>query len=669
MVEHLGVCNVLTVLADRLGWRDADRFLQKTTFTFDLSVLELFAPLVTGSLLTFAEPGRQGDSAYLIDLITRDELTVSFFVPSMLRVFLDHPDAGRCTSMRHVLCSGEAMTPDLVERFAQVMPWAELHNMYGPTEASVEVTVVRCEPGWTGSIGAPIRNTRVYVLDHEMRPLPAGIPGELLIGGPQVARGYLNRPDLTAERFVLVDGERVYRTGDVARWRDDGTLDYLGRSDDQVKVRGYRIELGEIEAALAEHPDVARAAVTVRDDSVGRRLVAYLIPGPGGMPSASALRAHLGDLLPGYMIPALFLAVDDFPLSRNGKLDRRELDRRALDRRALPEPEGPAGSAFVAPRTPVEETLADLWAELLKVKQVGVHDNFFELGGDSLVATRLLATIHEVFDVEFALRTLLEAPTVARMAEAVQNAGRRDGGAGTGDGAVLLRPGDTSRPVFLVHPDSGSPYPYLPLARALDLPHAVIGLEASGLREGGVAWETIGEAARAHVETIRRVQPSGPYLLVGWSVGGQIALEAARILTGRGERALTVMLDSRTAASMETDPEAVAQFEALRARVADADPGPVQRMFRVIVNLVAAARSETMTPYAGPVVLVCAADTDDLGSAGREASWRAVVPDLTVRHSPGDHLTMVKPPHVTALAAVLDEVLGNAFPTTEGGRR
>jgi acyl-coenzyme A synthetase/AMP-(fatty) acid ligase/acyl carrier protein len=394
--------------------------LQKTPFSFDVSVWEFFWPLITGARLVVARPEGHRDPAYLSEVIHTHGVTTLHFVPSMLRAFVEHGDAGRCASLRRVMSSGEALPAELVGRFFEVLPRAELHNLYGPTEAAVDVTYHACSPGDAERvvpIGRPVANTRIYVLDRGGAPTPVGVPGELHIGGVQVGRGYLGRPALTAEKFIpdpfaSQAGARLYRTGDLARWRADGAVEYLGRMDHQVKIRGFRVELGEIEAVLAAHPALRETAVLAREDAPGDvRLVAYAAPA-GAAPDA--LRAYLRERLPEHMVPAAFVLLDALPLSPNGKLDRR----------ALPAPErGARGSApYVAPRSDAEATLAAIWSDVLGVEQVGVHDHFFDLGGYSLLAVQVASRVQAAFGVSLPLHTLFQAPTVEALSQRIARA-------------------------------------------------------------------------------------------------------------------------------------------------------------------------------------------------------------------------------------------------------
>ncbi|MET8543337.1 amino acid adenylation domain-containing protein [Kitasatospora sp. NPDC004799] len=411
VVAHDGVVNRLAWMHEDYGLTVSDRVLQKTPVGFDVSVWEFFWPLTTGATLVVARPDGHRDPAYLAEVIRAEGVTVTHFIPSMMQVFLLEPAARTCTSLRAVFASGEALSPELRDAFLRDVG-APLHNLYGPTEASIDVTAWECAPGTeTVPIGGPVANTRVYVLDATLRPVPVGVPGELYLAGVQLARGYLNRPGLTAERFVACpfgeSGERMYRTGDLARWREDGTLDYLGRTDDQVKVRGYRIELGEIEAAVLGRPGVAQAAVIVREDVPGdKRIAAYLVPATGATVDTTEVRTGLGTVLPEYMVPSSITLLDALPLTVNGKLDRR----------ALPAPETTAiQEAYRAPRTADEELLCEAFAEVLGLPQVGIDDNFFELGGHSLLAVTLVERLRSR-GLQVSVRALFQAPTAAGLA-------------------------------------------------------------------------------------------------------------------------------------------------------------------------------------------------------------------------------------------------------------
>ncbi|CAJ7045534.1 syringomycin synthetase [Burkholderia pseudomallei] len=413
MNEHRGVVNRLWWMQQTYALDERDAVLQKTPFSFDVSVWEFFWPLMSGARLVIAKPEGHKDPAYLSELIDRERVTTLHFVPSMLQAFLEDEGAARgCGSVKRVMCSGEALPPSLVKRFYRCLPDARLHNLYGPTEAAVDVTAWACdaeEGGASVPIGWPIANTRIYVLDGHGQPVPRGVAGELYIGGVQVARGYLNRPELTRERFVddpFVAGGRLYKTGDLARWRTDGSLEYLGRNDFQVKIRGFRIELGEIEAQLAKVAGVRETVVLARDSGSPageKRLVAYYT----GNADVAALREQATRHLPAYMVPSAYVRLDAWPLTPNGKLDRRALPAPADDAYARAEYEAPQGAK--------EEALAAIWKDLLPVERISRHDNFFELGGHSLLVIGLSEKLRAA-GLHADVRVVYRASTLADLA-------------------------------------------------------------------------------------------------------------------------------------------------------------------------------------------------------------------------------------------------------------
>jgi amino acid adenylation domain-containing protein len=419
MNQHRGVVNRLVWMQAQFGIGADDVVLQKTPFGFDVSVWEFFWPLQQGATLVMARPDGHRDPLYLQEVIEREGVTTVHFVPSMLQQFVEAVEAGRCASLRNVVCSGEALPPALVDRFYERFAGpVVLTNLYGPTEAAVDVSCWTCpRDGAAGvvPIGRPVWNTQLYVLDAALRPLPVGVPGEMYIGGVQVARGYQGRAALTAERFVpdpfsVQPGARLYRTGDRARWRADGAIEYLGRLDHQVKVRGFRIELGEVEAALRQARGVTDCAVVVREDETGdRRLVAYVV----GEAEAEALRDRLRRSLPEYMVPSAFVALDALPLTPNGKLDRK----------ALPAPElASAEERYEAPADETEQALAEIWAEMLRVDRVGRRDNFFELGGHSLSAAQMVSRVRQVLEVKVTVDELFTRPVLKDFAQRVMDA-------------------------------------------------------------------------------------------------------------------------------------------------------------------------------------------------------------------------------------------------------
>jgi amino acid adenylation domain-containing protein len=431
LCAHRGLVNRLVWMQRVYRLAVGERVLHKTAVTFDVSLWEMWWPLVAGGCVVVAAPGRQGDLDYLGGVLRRQAVGVAHFIPSLFAQFAGYRGAGRLADLRLVGCSGEALAGGDVARFYAWHSSAVVVNLYGPTEASIEVSSWACpRPGDAGAppIGAPIANTRLHVLDRWLNVVPAGVGGELFIGGVGLARGYGGRAALTAERFVADrfagDGSRLYRTGDRARWRADGVLEFLGRADDQVKVRGFRIEPGEIEAVLAAHRGVRTAVVTAAGDGT-QRLVAYLVPADqgAGVPPAGELRAFVRDKLPEFMVPAVFTELASLPLTLGGKLDRAALPAPGATR-----PELEAG--YVPPSSPAQELLAGIWAQVLGLDQVGVHDNFFDLGGHSLLATQVVSRIREVFGVELPLATIFDQPTIAQTALAINESADLDGSSG-----------------------------------------------------------------------------------------------------------------------------------------------------------------------------------------------------------------------------------------------
>jgi amino acid adenylation domain-containing protein/FkbH-like protein/non-ribosomal peptide synthase protein (TIGR01720 family) len=419
-----GVVNIHEGIVNRLLWMQemyqltaADRVLQKTPYSFDVSVWEFFWPFMTGAHLVVARPDGHRDPAYLADIITQAGITTVHFVPSMLRVFLEAVRLPKNCKLRQVFASGEALTADLQTMFFAACD-AELHNLYGPTEAAVDVTYWACrrnDPRSFVPIGYPITNIQIHILDQQLNHVPVGIPGELHIGGIGVARGYLNRPELTAERFVAdpfrnAPNAHLYKTGDLARYLSTGEVEYLGRIDHQVKIRGFRIELGEIESALSQHSHVRDVAVVARGDGPGaKRLVAYLVAATSA-PEIGALRDHLKQTLPEYMVPSIFVFLDKMPLTISGKIDRQALPAPEQQRPEL-------GDLYVAPRTEAEKQLASIWSKALRVEQVGIHDNFFELGGDSILSIQIISAARRV-GLKLTPKLLFANQTIATLAAA-----------------------------------------------------------------------------------------------------------------------------------------------------------------------------------------------------------------------------------------------------------
>ncbi|CAM5350242.1 hypothetical protein GCM10010329_40960 [Streptomyces spiroverticillatus] len=564
VVNHAAIDNRLRWMQHEYELGPGDRVLQKTPSGFDVSVWEFFWTLRVGATLVVAEPGGHKDPAYLARVIREQAVTACHFVPSMLQVFLTEPAAASCTGLRHVFCSGEALPRETVREFGRVLgPGVPLHNLYGPTEAAVDVTYHPCDTNGTGAvpIGRPVWNTRLYVLDAALQPCPPGVSGELFLAGVQLADGYLGRPALTASRFVAdpygAPGTRMYRTGDLARWTASGEIEYLGRTDHQVKLRGQRIELGEIEAELAKDASVGASGVLVREDRPGdQRLVGYVTPAAGAAhPDPEALRARLARTLPEHMVPVAILVLADFPLSPNGKLDRK----------ALPAPEfSTTADGGRVPANHREETLTRLFAEILGVPRVGVDDAFFDLGGTSLLAARLVARVRDTLGAELTIGTLFQAQTPASLA-AQLDAGNKESDHAL-DTLLPLRATGDRTPLFAFHPAGGISWCYSGLLSRLDTQQPVYGLQARGLHgDGEQLPSTMEEMAADYIEQIRTVRPHGPYRLIGWSVGGVLAHTVAVRLQEAGEKVELLALMDAYPSDQWQDSAIPAEADALTA--------------------------------------------------------------------------------------------------------
>ena len=545
MNEHRGIVNRLLWMQDAYGLGADDAVLQKTPFSFDVSVWEFFWPLLAGARLVIARPGGHRDPRYLGEVIDHQRITTLHFVPSMLQGFLEHPFSNGCTHIRRVICSGEALSAALVKRFHRLLPTSALHNLYGPTEAAVDVTAWDCAQQIPASglipIGRPIANIRMYVLDSQGSPTPAGNSGELFIGGCQLARGYRNRPDLTAERFIAdpfaaEPAARMYRTGDLARWLPDGNLEFLGRADFQIKLRGFRIEPGEIEAHLHAYPAVAQAVVLLRhDDPNNPRLIAYWVAhaSPPTTPSVSSeqLRAFLAERLPDFMVPAALLQLQALPLTPNGKLDRK----------ALPAPYFTGDlEQRVEPSTDVERQLHGIWAEVLGHSEFGCHDNFWRLGGHSLAAASLIVHIEKRIGKAVTWEVIYRYPTISE-----QTAWLLDRDQIAPRHLVTLQPHGSRPPLYIVHGWGGRVGSFTDLSRALAPDRPVLGLQASPDGGGPPPGTSVAQMTQDYADEIIAAHRGGPIHLMGHSAGGWYAYAvAAALLKRQAQVGVVAVLDT-----------------------------------------------------------------------------------------------------------------------------
>ncbi|MCP3803855.1 amino acid adenylation domain-containing protein [Allokutzneria sp. A3M-2-11 16] len=659
MVEHRSVVNRLWWMQRTYPIGQSDVLLQKTSISFDVSVWELFWWTFTGARLALPPTGAERDPREILRAIERNRVTVVHFVPSMLGPFLDvlESSPGAAETLRLVVCSGEELPPARVAQFSAVLgSRARLANLYGPTEATVDVSFYDCPPGSPARvpIGRPIDNTRLYVLGAHGGPQTMGAPGELCIGGVGVARGYLGRPELTAEKFVddpFVPGARMYRTGDLARWLADGSLEYLGRMDGQVKIRGNRVELGEVRARLAVVPGVRDAIVVARtSETHGRHLVGYYVSD-----AELDVRAALVTSLPEFMIPAYFVRIDEIPLSPNGKADARRLPEPVVDR-----------AAGVAPRDAVEAELVAIIAQVLGLESVGVHDNYFALGGDSILLLRIRA-LAEQRGVRFALTDVLANPTVAQLAERSRSATTEF------DPLVPFCTRGGRTPVFLVHPVGGQVLCYRTLAEQL----ALLDIPVYALQSGSEPPVSVPEMAARYVAAIKRVRPEGPYLLGGWSFGGLVAAEMARQLP---DVAQVFAIDSAVSGHEVDDDVLLAYFlweltgierdavtlddvaeHAINARVFPEETAhdEVRRLFHMFT-----ANRRALTSYRPGVIdqdvtlLRATASPQRFAQSDATYGWAEwTTGRVEVIDVPADHLTIIEEPHVGVVAKHLAELV------------
>ena len=546
-VRHRNVVNFFAGMDATIGSERPGVWLAVTSISFDISVLELFWTLTRGFKVivqsaeeTAAAPTVR--SFYSIPAqIAAHGVTHFQCTPSMARMLSVRPESLRgLAPLRTMLVGGEALPGDLADQLQESVS-GEILNMYGPTETTIWSTTAAVERGGRPvPIGRPIANTQTYILDRRRQPVPVGVPGELFIGGDGVAAGYHDRPTLTAERFVenpfLAEPDaKMYRTGDVARYRPDGAIEFLGRVDHQVKIRGHRIELGEIEAVLQRHPSVREAVVVAREDQPGdQRLVGYTVPRGPHTITTGELREYLSGTLPKEMVPAVFVMVDSFPRTPNGKLDRRALPAPDHVRHDTPR-------TFVAPRDRVESELTRIWERILGVRPISVTDNFFELGGHSLLAVSLFAQIEKTFGKNLPLATLFRGPTIEQLAAILQHDVQS-----SSSPLVCIQPHGSRPPLFFMHAEGGNVLEYYPLSRSLGTDQPFYALQSDLLNgRGSASALRLEDMAAQYIREIRKVQPNGPYFLGGWCLGGYLAYEAAQQLRAQGEEvALLAMIQT-----------------------------------------------------------------------------------------------------------------------------
>jgi amino acid adenylation domain-containing protein len=682
-----------------IRFEPADRVAQASNASFDLSTFEIWGALLNGARLVGLSKSLVLSPPDVAVQLRRQGVTVLILTTALFnQVARAAPSAFQ--TLRYLLFGGEKVEPQWVNAVLRAGPPANLLHVYGPTEITTLATAYRvtrpADGGETVPIGTPIGNTTTYILDEHRQPVAVGIPGELYLGGDGVARGYVNLPELTAERFLDDPfagqrGARMYRTGDVARWRADGNIEFIGRRDFQVKLRGFRIELGEVEAVLGQHPHVAQAVAMVREDHPGdRRLVAYAVGKGAAALDRTELRRFLRSKLPVYMMPSALVVLDALPLTSNGKLDRAALPACGTERPDLAE-------AYVAPRTPLEQSLAAAWADVLRLDRVGVHDNFFELGGHSLLAVRLFSRLAESLGGRPPLAALFQAPTVARLADLLQ---RRQ--AAPSSPLVTLQTGGR-RPFFCVTDVVGLAFVFVELARHLGADRPFHALQSRGL-DGQAALTSVEAMAADFVEAVRAVQPEGPYLLGGYSMGGSVAYEMARQLRAASQDvALLALLDAACPAFVQDDRPRTADdwgrvardmglrldggvLERLLRMGADGlEPGDFERvlasglappgvgvdelrpMLHVLRSNFQAFWQYRPQPQSCPIRLFRASEPTAEHPLGTDLGWGRLAP-VDVQVIPGLHYTILREPHVEVIAGRLRDCLDAADPTNGAAR-
>ncbi|MGV9666679.1 amino acid adenylation domain-containing protein [Nocardia niigatensis] len=624
-VSHCSVVNQLRWHAEAYALTPNDVVLQKSPATFDMSVWELFTTLAMGARLVIARADGHTDLAYLGETIAAERVTIAALVPSMLAVFAETVPAESLASVRTLLVGGEAFGPDVVAEARRAMPGVELHNLYGPTEFTVAATAHRVTGADIASmpIGSPVWNARAYVLDHRLHPVPPGVAGELYLAGAQLARGYRSRPGLTAERFVpdpFDNGGRLYRTGDLVRWTRTGELEYLGRTDFQVKLRGLRIELGEIEAVLAEHPSVARAIALVHSTGAAEQLVGYVVPAAGATIDTADVLAHAARQLADYMVPTTVMALDSVPLTVSGKLDRAR----------LPEPVLAVGE-FREPSSWLEGEIARAFGTVLGVDRVGADDDFYALGGNSLKSVQVVSELRKELDYEIPIRWMLSASCPADLAKRIESGMRSDSTVEPADVGfdVLLpiRTGGEKPPLFCIHPALGLSWCYRTFDRYLAEDRPIYGIQAPQIAGEVPGPTSIEEMAQRYFEEIRAVQPHGPYHLLGWSLGGAIAQAIAVEMRTAGEEvALLALLDAEVGGVDESTVRTVTAGELI------SNLGPVMGVDFVSPDATAQEAADLIEQHLGSGLGIDAAVierlTDAYNVAVRAASaWRPGVLD------------------------------------------
>jgi surfactin family lipopeptide synthetase A len=672
-VPHDAVVNFLTSMSEKPGMTSEDRLLAVTTLSFDIAGLEIYLPLSVGASFEIVSREVSSDGRRLLAKLASSKATVMQATPATWRMLLEAGWKG--SPGLKILCGGEAISRKLADQLLQKA--GSLWNMYGPTETTIWSTTAKVERGQNAvSIGQPIANTQLFILDKVLQPVPIGVAGELHIGGAGLARGYLHRPDLTSEKFISdpfsPDPEaRLYKTGDLVRYLPNRDIEFLGRIDHQIKIRGFRIEMGEIEAVLRQHGAVNETVVVVREDTPGdQRLVAYFVPAPESTSTTGELREFLKEKLPEYMVPSAFVTLKAMPLTPNGKVNRR----------ALPAPDQAdlaPKTKFAAPKDVIESRLAQIWEAVLGVRPIGVSHNFFELGGHSLVAVRLMHRIEQAFGKNLPIATLLQAPTIEQLAAIL----RQEGWEPSSACLVPIQTGGSKAPFFCVHGANGAVVRFRNLAEHLGPDQPFYGLQARGLDERNPCDSRAEDMASLYIKEIRSVQPEGPYLLGGYSFGGAIAFEMAQQLTAQGEERVVVVLFDTLCAAPQSASASSALAEVLRMparelpaylwRVATAPVRSIDRWLHVArlprnvkkvrKACLQAEKDYALRPYAGRVILFRSSHKPLGQSTDPRAGWSTyAAAGLETYNIEGNHENLLLEPQVRFVAERLKNCLDEA---------
>jgi amino acid adenylation domain-containing protein len=686
LLPHRGLTNHNRSAVALYDLTPDDRVLQMSSISFDIAVEEIFPALAAGATMVLKDEAfsLQGDE--FLRWIDEQRISVldlpTAFWHELVHQMSATAGAALPQSLRMVILGGEKGSSKVYRAWSKIAgDRVRLINTYGPTEASVIVSAFEparfpdVELGDSLPLGTPACNAKIILLDENLKPVPPGTPGELHIGGAPLARGYLNHPDLTAKKFIRDPfsddpSARLYKTGDMARYAANGQLEFMGRVDFQVKIRGFRVEPGEIEAVLHQYPNLAEAVVISHEHSNGdKSLAAYTVWAAGHPPASHAeLHNFLKQRLPEYMVPSAFITMQRLPLTVNGKVDRK----------ALPKPDfAPVTSnaSAAVPQDELQAKLIGIWQSVLGRKDLGIDDNFFEMGGYSILAARLMHRVGQAMNTTLPLALLFQAPTVAKMAATLQ----RDGWSSHWSSLVAIQPSGSKPPIFCVHGVGGNVLNLRPLSRRLGTDYPLYGLQARGLDGQQPCLTSIEEMATHYIKEIRAVQPEGPYLLGGYSLGGVIAYEMAQQLTANGEDvALVALLDtypgnikpeSHPLLDLLRSPQRLlvelptAAWESIQRKVKRGRVNPALR--KVFVQNTANAERYVLRPYAGKVALFRAKDKSWRGADPYE-HWETLAPELETHEVPGDHRALLYEPRVAHLAeslrARIDEIVSSYEP-------